>query len=222
MTAAARPDPGSQPRQSRAEARAQTRARLLDAAAKTFAEKGFDGATVDEIAAAAGFTIGALYSNFRNKEALFLELLDTRGGDRLSRAAELVRSHDLDLASSAADLGELLTEVADHDAEFAPLQAEFWLYAVRNPAALATMTEALAGSRALLRSLVGTVVAQRGIPADAPEVDHLATVVDALFGGLARQRRLAPDTVPDQLFGEALVWLLDGLCAQQGDTPRDI
>src|ERR1700674_3832781 len=54
--------------------RQQTRDHLLAAAAEVFAERGFHGATLDEVAAVAGFTKGAVYSNFKNKEDLFLAL----------------------------------------------------------------------------------------------------------------------------------------------------
>ncbi len=57
--------------------RAQTRQYLLQAAAQVFAERGFHGASLDEVAAAAGFTKGAVYSNFKNKEDLFLALLES-------------------------------------------------------------------------------------------------------------------------------------------------
>lgn len=50
--------------------RAATRERLVEAAVRVFAEKGVEGATVEEICEAAGFTRGAFYSNFDNKDAL--------------------------------------------------------------------------------------------------------------------------------------------------------
>src|SRR5580704_14433973 len=54
--------------------RQQTRDHLLAAAAQVFAERGFHGASLDEVAAVAGFSKGAVYSNFKNKEDLFLAL----------------------------------------------------------------------------------------------------------------------------------------------------
>src|SRR6202020_2624007 len=54
--------------------RQQTREHLLAAAAQVFAERGFHGASLDEVAAVAGFTKGAVYSNFKNKEGLLLAL----------------------------------------------------------------------------------------------------------------------------------------------------
>src|SRR5438477_300553 len=52
-----------------------TRQHLLDAAAIVFARNGFHGSTLDEVAATAGFTKGAVYSNFKNKDDLFIDLL---------------------------------------------------------------------------------------------------------------------------------------------------
>jgi AcrR family transcriptional regulator len=62
-------------RLTREQSKDQTRERLLDAAQATFMKKGFVAASVEDIAAAAGYTRGAFYSNFRSKSELFLELL---------------------------------------------------------------------------------------------------------------------------------------------------
>src|SRR4051812_11272388 len=67
---------GRQGRLTREQSRAQTRERLLDAARDVFARSGFHGASVDEIASAASYSTGALYSNFDGKEDLFLALME--------------------------------------------------------------------------------------------------------------------------------------------------
>ena len=68
-------NPGSRPpkrkRLGRAEKKAATRAALLEAAARVFGRGGFYGASVEEIAEEAGFSRGAVYSNFESKEDLF-------------------------------------------------------------------------------------------------------------------------------------------------------
>src|SRR6266536_6336353 len=58
--------------------RAMTRQHLLEAAAIVFARDGFQGSSLDEIAATAGFTKGAVYSNFKSKDDLFLAVLEQR------------------------------------------------------------------------------------------------------------------------------------------------
>src|SRR5436309_2296493 len=72
--------------------RAMTRRHLLDAAAIVFAEQGFHGATLDQVAATAGFTKGAVYSNFASKDDLFLELLDDRISRQLAVLVEVMES----------------------------------------------------------------------------------------------------------------------------------
>src|SRR5258708_30067919 len=62
-------------RLSRDDSREQTTQRLLDAAQKLIAKKGLEAASVENIAAAAGYTRGAFYSNFSSKDDLFIELL---------------------------------------------------------------------------------------------------------------------------------------------------
>ena len=210
-------------RLTRAEAKARTRALLLDAAAREFAAHGYAGASVDRIAEAAGFSAGALYANFASKEALFLELLAARGTDRLSRAAQALagqpRNQPLDLAAVAAQLGTLLVEVADKEMDFAPLQAEFWLYAVRHPEALARLAEQTREPRAELVRLVAVGLTGVGARPEVP-AESVATVIQALFGGLVRQRRINPDAVPPELFSQALTWLFTGLRGTRGpDSP---
>src|SRR3954452_12890746 len=70
----------------------QTRARLLEAAAAVFARSGYHGATLAEVAAEAGFTKGAVYSNFESKEALFLALVDQEISKRVREIGTVVET----------------------------------------------------------------------------------------------------------------------------------
>jgi AcrR family transcriptional regulator len=65
-------------RLSRRETQAVTRARVLEAAAEVFGEKGFRAATIADVADRAGYSIGAVYSNFESKDALFRALMSDR------------------------------------------------------------------------------------------------------------------------------------------------
>jgi AcrR family transcriptional regulator len=58
--------------------RERTRARLVEAAAQVIAEKGFEGSSLEQIARRAGMTRGAIYGNFRNRDELFLAVVETR------------------------------------------------------------------------------------------------------------------------------------------------
>lgn len=110
-----------------------TREALLDAAAEVFARRGYDGGTVEEIAAAAGFTTGAIYSNFGGKEDLFLAVLDERN-------ARFTEHYSAQLAQQSKralpELGEIATlwneiELANDDA--LRLTLEYRLAALRDP-----------------------------------------------------------------------------------------
>ncbi len=185
---------------------------LLDAASQVFARKGYAGASVEEIAETAGFSIGALYGNFASKEALFLELLAQRGKDRLNEAAQALDRHGGDGHAVMTELGRMVVEAADKDVDFALLQAEFWLYAVRNPHVLDSMSIGLSETTADLERLVGYALERRGAAVEVSS-EAVAVVVAALFNGLVRQRRIDPASVPETLFGQALVWLFAGLTA---------
>lgn len=74
-------------RLSRAESQAATRERLLAAARHLFKNEGYAAASVEKIADAAGFSKGALYSNFEGKEAIFLAVLEAQGDESLSALA---------------------------------------------------------------------------------------------------------------------------------------
>jgi len=196
-------------RLTRAEAKARTRELLLEAAARTFARKGFAGASVEEIAAEAGFTVGALYSNFAGKEELFLQLMSGRARDRVSSTAEVLAGEYPTDRDRWTALGQQMIDVADKDMDIAPLQAEFWLYAVRHPEAMETFRAQLGQRRAPLERLIGEGLERGRYPDDLP--GRVATVVSALFQGMVRQRRIDPDNVSAELYGDALRWLFTGL-----------
>jgi AcrR family transcriptional regulator len=73
-------------RRTQAERRADTRARLLAAARRTFARDGYHATSLDRVSANAGCTKGALYDHFGSKEGLFLALLDQQFATRIEQA----------------------------------------------------------------------------------------------------------------------------------------
>lgn len=70
--------------------RRQTQERLLDAAYEVLARDGLDGASVERICEAAGFSRGAFYSNFETKTELFLELIEREHARRLEHLRSAV------------------------------------------------------------------------------------------------------------------------------------
>jgi AcrR family transcriptional regulator len=110
--------------------RAEVRERLLTAGATVFSEQGVHEARLDEVAARAGFSKGAVYSNFASKEDLLAQVMQRATNLVLGSLRELVRA---DIA--AVDIGDVVrTAFGRHDqsAQFA-LIAEFRGYAARHP-----------------------------------------------------------------------------------------
>jgi AcrR family transcriptional regulator len=116
-------------RQTRAETHAQTRERLLVAARQVFARSGYGGTSVDMIAAEAGYSKGAIYSNFASKEAIFLELLARYGDEEI---AEFRHIMTLDPVDAREALSHWL-ETLHTDEDWAMLTMELALHARRNP-----------------------------------------------------------------------------------------
>ena len=77
-------------RLTREESQAQTRARLLEAAPHVVAREGYEGASIDKISEAAGYSKGAFYSNFSSKEEFFLQLLETHAGQDVIEIGQLI------------------------------------------------------------------------------------------------------------------------------------
>jgi AcrR family transcriptional regulator len=112
--------------------RERTRNALLDAAAQVFAQRGFNGASLEEIAETAGFTRGAIYKNFDGKEELFFAVMDRLNEKALARFGE---RFDID-ASALQDVHAIVQmwrEIFVLDANFNALLLEVHLYALRNP-----------------------------------------------------------------------------------------
>src|SRR5438874_13806771 len=96
-------------RLSRAEQRDLTRTRLLDAAEKVFVDRGFHAASVDEVAEEAGYSKGAVYSNFENKDELFLAVLERRVDSR-ALAIEAQVPADQSISEQAEQAGNAFLE----------------------------------------------------------------------------------------------------------------
>ena len=119
-------------RLTRVERKARTRDEILEAAHRVFLRDGFHRATLDDIAEEAGYTTGAVYSNFDGKDGLFLALLDAQFAARLAPHVESFRaapSFDEALRANA----RLLAETARREPLWAPLLVEFWTHASRDP-----------------------------------------------------------------------------------------
>jgi len=193
-------------RLTRAQRRQQTRARLLDAAGKVFARRGFHATTVDEVADAAGYTKGAVYSNFATKEELFLALLDQRVAAQLQQVQALYAIESSEQLR-AAMRGRTEQEFAAAR-DFGVLMVEFSLYAMRHPAAQAELAKRYRQLRGRLAELITRRYARhQAAPPMPPE--HLAALVLATDAGLFLQYSAEPGALPWELHADAMIQLLD-------------
>ncbi len=192
-----------------AELRGTSREQLLDAAARVFAERGYRGASVEAIAAAAGVTKGALYWNFESKSDLFFSLLEERVDQRvrlLVDAAEAIAGED----AVTPLVSREISSIADEQRQLHLLTHEYWSLAARDPELGARYAERQRSLRELIsHALVAHHEATCVVLTHDPM--ELATAVLALATGLGMDRIIDPDAVPDSLFGEMLQLIYDGL-----------
>lgn len=117
---------------TRDESRAQTIQRVLDSAEKLFEARGFSKVSVAEIAESAGYSTGAVYANFPNKEALFLEVSKRRRSQEDDSLGRIVRA-----ARTPAELlngiGRWHVDLRREHAAQILVSGEFWLMQGRNP-----------------------------------------------------------------------------------------
>src|SRR6516162_1002191 len=116
-----------------------TRDHLLAAAAQVFAERGFHGATLDEVAQVAGFTKGAVYSNFKNKDDLFLALFKANYEREMAQLMATLGNSVIPAVDRLSDFVALIQGESQRAPNSALLYLEFWLYAARNSDARARL-----------------------------------------------------------------------------------
>jgi len=204
-------------RLTREERREETRSRLIGAAREVFAEEGYHAASVDQVAERAGFSTGAVYSAFGSKEELFRALVQEelrRQTDQLEDAIRDRPSMDARVQGAA----ERWMTYVQREPRMVLLLTEFWAYAVRRDDPGGMVAEQLGEIRAALARLIAMSAEELGLELTIP-VEQLAVVVDALADGIARQKVVDPDAVPEDLFARALSLVLAGSSRPAGSVP---
>jgi AcrR family transcriptional regulator len=214
------PPPRAPKRLTRKEKQAETRARLLDAAERVFLRRGLGGSSVEEIAAEAGFTRGAFYSNFQSKDELFVELLQDRVYRQYAEMAEraqeqpgtprerlrwgIERVRDVQKGDDGKWLFRLWLECltqAARDEEFAKLAATFW-----------------SGNRGILAAQIEETYDEIGRKPPLP-VQQIATAMIALDVGLAVQHLVDPGEAPLEDYVPLFDLLFGSLVDDDGKRP---
>jgi AcrR family transcriptional regulator len=195
----------AKPRLTREEKRAQTRAALFEAGAKVFVRRGYHGATLEEIAEEAGYTRGAVYSNFADKQELFGALMN----ESLREKAE--QAHDVLAGAESAHNGTVL-EALKQSPEYVQLWFEFFSHAARDPNFRERFVAGFSALRDTFTQVIERWYEEAGVePAIPPR--QLAVAVNALANGIAIEEVIDPGEVPAGLTGDVLELILRGLRA---------
>jgi AcrR family transcriptional regulator len=192
--------------------RAETRARLLEAAPRVFLRRGFRNASVEEIAAEAGFTTGAVYSSFTGKGDLLFTVLEQRLDRRL---AELEKAAE-DPTTAAGEVGRWFTDALEREPRWALLSAEAWFYAAHDPNPRQRLTSRHAKMRRAVAGLIERRAVQLHIRLPLP-ADHIALALIALTNGFALELITRRTDVPRELYGQTLGIVFRGLQAIAAD-----
>ncbi len=182
------------------ERRADTRGRLLDAAAELFAERGVEAASIDAIAHVADRTSGAVYSHFGGKDGLLFALLDGWVDDVSAViGAELTTATTLD--ERLAVLWRNVSSPVTGGGRWIALEHELWSYAARNPDAREHLARRYRGA---WRAIAEAAHDWTGGSAD------VGPAVIGLLLGLEMMRRIDPEAVTDELAIDALRGVVAG------------
>ncbi|MEO6996518.1 MAG: TetR/AcrR family transcriptional regulator [Terracoccus sp.] len=187
--------------------RRSTRARLLASAAEVFGERGFHGASVEDICERADFTRGAFYSNFTSKDELLLELSARHTDQVVARIREAA-------ARPAVEPDEVVREVIASLADDAPsydrwlrLTTELSLHALRDHEARTAWAEEQRRIRSALVDAVDEAVTRRGAALALPTELFVRAAI-ALVSGALTQRLLEPGSLSDGELESAVLTVL--------------
>ena len=182
---------------TRAERQANTRAELVDAAERLFSEHGFHATSLDAVADEAGYTKGAVYSNFASKEDLFFAVYERRVDRYLETAERTVAGHG-DAAEGVLRVVAGVAARREKDDGWLAVFLEFWTHVLRHPEHRARFAEIHARAVDPFARSMERFAAERGIelPLDAGQ---LAVALFAMGTGIGLERLTQPGVVNGDL-----------------------
>lgn len=178
--------------------REQTRQKVLAAAFEVFSERGIAGASLDQVAARAGLTKGAVYSSFSSKNELVFALMEEQIANRIETSfldlEESVTAHD-----AAQRIGEVVVQEIASSRGWHRLLAEFAAAAHRDESIREKLQQQRLEVRATITRLVSHMADVYKVELPLPAED-LAVLLLALGNGLALESDIEPDGVRPDLF----------------------
>ena len=190
--------------------RERTRQHLIDAGSVVFGQRGYHGASLDEVAAMAGFTKGAVYSNFKNKDDLFVAVLEHHIHGQIRDVEALLSDHPLPDSTQLDAIRRLIVPTRDPAGgafDWMALYLEFVLYALRNPEARKLLQEFRRRTQAAVERMVQQGWAMLGAHPSV-SASAVAMISLAIFNGLDLERLVDPDSVPDSITEDVLTFLV--------------
>jgi AcrR family transcriptional regulator len=173
-----------------------------------FLRHGFHAASLEEIAEEAGYTKGAVYSNFAGKDDLFLAVLEDHSQRRARAYSEIIFDHD-DIEDSYRAVARFWREANEREPEMARLIAEFLVHASRQEPLRTAAREVRERGTAAIAGLVDELAARHGIEFTLPTHD-VVRGSGALNRGLAIEQLIDP-ALPQEAFEEMHVAYMRGL-----------
>jgi AcrR family transcriptional regulator len=204
-------------RLTRAERQQQTRAELLAAAHRVFLRDGFHGASLTQIAEEAGYTFGAVYSNFQNKDDLFLAVMDAESQRRIPLHVDML----LDAPSVEEGLRASAREYAQYAQQhpnWTAVYVEFWTHAARRPELRRQVAERHERLLDAVTELLEEFARRWDFEFTIP-VREVVRGYYALSRGMGLERLLDPQATPHAQFEEMFLAYAMGLVRTKGDPP---
>jgi AcrR family transcriptional regulator len=199
-------------RLSRGERKEQTRADLLAAARRVFVRSGFRGASLDEIAEEAGYTKGAIYSNFEGKDDFFLALLEEHYARRIEAHREAMRLLDaVDADEMRREIARIMLDAYESEPAWWTLVADFSTHASRDGELRARLHELREAFLASMAELIETLAAHHHL-VHTLSAHEIARGTGALLRGLMLDWILEPDGAERRrVFEETVAGFLRGV-----------
>ena len=188
--------------------RDDTRDKLFEAAARVFEEQGINGASIETIAAAAGFTRGAFYSNFASKDELIFAMLEDHVEQSIRRNLDLLAQHQ-DLQDYLDAYRKMGRGRQDPLGSAPLLHMEMILFVARAEKRRPELAKRLRARRQMLTEIIAITSKHGGKNFENP--GWLAAIFLALEDGFRLHRLIDPETTPADSFFRAVDDLQDGI-----------
>jgi AcrR family transcriptional regulator len=213
------PHPPPVARTRREERKQETRAELIAAAARVFARRGLRGASLVEIAREAGYSTGAVYWHFRDKDDLFLAVYEAEAAARVREVERMRERAQGKLPQRARSYADHFMARLARDPEFLILSLEFLVHAWRNPPLREAFSDRMAWGRLVATRLLEDSARAEGYELPMP-AEELASVLRELGTGLGIATLADPDAIPGRLYGDFVELFFDLLTRRGPRPPR--